>query len=87
MERDSLMANGAAQFLKERFMESSDLFRVYVSNEHKSIVVANPEKNLFLYNGKQLTRDQVTEVQLPYAMKLLLHEMIAIGIDPRIYTE
>ena len=87
MEKDANVAHGASQFLKERLMESSDLFRVYISKEHKNIVIANPEKNLFMYNGKQLTRDQVVEIQLPYAMKLLLHEMTAMGINAKIYTE
>jgi DNA-directed RNA polymerase II subunit RPB2 len=87
MERDVLIAHGSAQFLKERLMDSSDLFRVYISKEEKAIVVANPERNYFMYNGKELTRDEVDEVQLPYAMKLLIQEVISMGIDFKITTE
>jgi DNA-directed RNA polymerase II subunit RPB2 len=86
MEKDSFVSHGASQFLKERFMESSDSFKIFVSKEHKSIVVANPDKNLFMYNGKNLTRDQVSCVHLPYAMKLLIHEMTAMGLDIKMVT-
>jgi len=87
MERDVMIAHGCSQFLKERLMECSDQFRVFVSKKDKAIVVANPEKEFFMYNGKHLTRDEVVEIQFPYAMKLFLHELISMGIDSRIETE
>uniref|UniRef100_A0A6C0J4K0 DNA-directed RNA polymerase n=1 Tax=viral metagenome TaxID=1070528 RepID=A0A6C0J4K0_9ZZZZ len=84
MERDSILAHGATQFIKERFMDASDIFRVYVSKTEQSIVVANPDENIYKYGGKNIPKNDVVEVQLPYAMKLLLHEMTAMGIDTRI---
>jgi DNA-directed RNA polymerase beta subunit len=48
------------------------------------MVVANPDENIYIYGGKNIPKDDVVEIQLPYAMKLLLHEMNAMGIDARI---
>ncbi len=84
MERDAMLAHGAVQFLKERFMDASDIFKIYVSKTEQSMVVANPDENIYIYGGKNIPKDDVVEIQLPYAMKLLLHEMNAMGIDARI---
>jgi len=84
MERDAMLAHGIVQFLKERFMDASDIFKVHVSKSEQAIIVANPEENIYMYGGKNISRDDVVEIQLPYAMKLLLHEMTAMGIDARI---
>jgi DNA-directed RNA polymerase II subunit RPB2 len=80
MERDVLISHGATQFLKERFMESSDGYSVYVSPKEGDIVVANPDENYYMYNGKEIRQDEVVEVQLPYSMKLLLQELNSMGI-------
>jgi DNA-directed RNA polymerase II subunit RPB2 len=81
MERDCLIAHGVTGILKERLMECSDLFRVYVSRKHGTIIQANPERNLYLYGGQHIVDDTVVEVQLPYAMKLLYQELTSAGIN------
>jgi DNA-directed RNA polymerase II subunit RPB2 len=86
MERDVLIAHGVPKFLKERTMDSSDLFRVYVSRKEEAIIVGNPQKKIFKYNDQNLKDDEVMEIQLPYAMKLLLQEMESMGIDVRLQT-
>jgi DNA-directed RNA polymerase beta subunit len=65
-------------------MDASDIFKIYVSKTEQSMVVANPDENIYIYGGKNIPKDDVVEIQLPYAMKLLLHEMNAMGIDARI---
>jgi hypothetical protein len=84
MERDALIAHGIPKFLKERMMDSSDLFRVYVSKKEESIIIGNPEQQLFKYNGQNIKDDEVMQIQLPYAMKLLLQELESMGIDIRL---
>ena len=81
MERDVFIAHGITKFLKERFMDSSDLFRVYVSKNDKTIIAGNSDKDIYKYEGKNLHRDEVAEVQLPFAMKLLLQEITSMLID------
>jgi len=87
MERDVLIAHGTAQFQKERFMDSADKFRVFVGKKNHSMVVGNPDIDLYLYDGKHLNPEEVSEVQLPHAMKLLMHELTSMGTDIRMITE
>jgi DNA-directed RNA polymerase II subunit RPB2 len=84
MERDVLIAHGIPQFLKERMMDSSDIFRVFVSKKDEAIVVGNPQKQIFRFNNEDIRDDEICEVQMPYAMKLLLQEMESMGIDVRL---
>lgn len=87
MERDVILAHGCSGFLKERFWDSADGFAVFVGNESESMIVANPDKDLYMYDNKMLNPEDVAEVQMPYAMKLLIHELTSMGIDFRIITE
>lgn len=87
MERDVFISHGMPCFLKERFWDSSDGFRVFVGNESETMVVGNPNKDLYMYDNKMLNPEDVSEVQMPYAMKLLWQELTSMGIDFRIITE
>lgn len=87
MERDVIIAHGASSFLKERFWDSADGFRVFVGKESETIVVGNPDKDLYMYDNKTLNPEDVSEVQMPHAMKLLIHELTSMGIDFRLITE
>ena len=87
MERDVLIAYGASCFLKEKMTDSSDLFKMYVSKKHQTFIVGNMNKGLFKHGEQHLDSDDVREVQLPYAMKLLWQEITSMGIDMRIVTQ
>lgn len=84
MERDCLISHGVSQLLKERLMDSADLFRVFVSKKEQNIVLANPEKGIYKYGQEDLNPEDVCEVQLPYAMNLFRSELTAMGIDVRL---
>lgn len=84
MERDVLIAHGIPKFLKERMMDSSDLFKAYVSKKEETMIVGNPEQKIFKFNGQQIKDDEVVQIQLPYAMKLLLQELQSMGLDIRL---
>lgn len=86
MERDALLSHGVSFFIKERLVDFSDIFRVYVSKKHKAIVMANPARDFYMYNSQMLSRDEVVECQLPYAFKLLLHEIASMGVDIALYV-
>ena len=75
MERDCMIAHGAAFFLKERMLDVSDLYKVYINRKNGLIAIGTPE------NGT--LREDITDakpVYVPYAFKLLLQELMAIGI-------
>lgn len=84
MERDVLIAHGIPKFLKERMMDSSDLFKAYVSKKEETLIIGNPEKQIFKYNQQNIKDDEINQIQLPYAMKLLLQELESMGLDVRL---
>ena len=48
MERDALLSHGALQFVKESFMERSDKFTGYISENSGQFSVYNPDLNRYL---------------------------------------
>lgn len=89
MERDALVAHNASRVLKGKFFDSSDKFKLYLSRRGKNIIIANKHDNTFIYNGEDIRKygDEFVEIQIPYAMKLLIQYILAIGIDVRIGTD
>lgn len=83
MERDCLVAHGASRFLKERFVDSSDPFMVQVGKDSGQIIVSNPDKNMYGYEDKP-SKEEVVEVQIPYATKQFMQILIASGIKVEI---
>ena len=86
MEKDALLAHGAAHFLKERLFDSSDKYVFYVCKDCGMIAVANPSKNIFKCTYCDNTSN-FAKVFVPYAMKLMWQELMSMGIAPRMLTE
>ena len=82
MERDAIVAHGASAFLKERMLDVSDNFRVFICRQCGLICTANPEKNIYKCTTCKNNAD-VTQVRIPYAMKLLIQELMSMGVSPR----
>jgi hypothetical protein len=86
MENECLLAHGSMFFLKERFMECSDNYRVFTCRKCGMIATnANPERGLFYCCAcKNLT--EFDELRIPYACKLLLQEIQTMAIGTRFIT-
>ncbi len=95
MERDSLLAHGISKFLKEKLLDNSDAYSTYVcdicglfaqrlfkkdNQSHSSI------HDLY-YCAACKNYTKISKVMIPYAFKLVLQEMMAMNIAPRIRVE
>ena len=85
MEQEGLWGHGIFQFLKERLMECSDNYRVFVCKNCGNIATVNPEKGIHCCkNCKNINK--FGEVRIPYACKLLFQEVQTMGIGTKFIT-
>lgn len=83
MERDAIVAHGASAFLKERMLDTSDNYRVFICRKCGILCTANPEKSIHKCLQCKNNAD-ITQVRIPYSMKLLMQELMTMGVAPRI---
>mgnify|MGYP000459246213 CR=1 FL=1 len=86
MERDTIIGHGASMVLNERLLESSDKETVYVSEDTGMVAVEDREQRR-VYDPATGSEDNIHELEVSYAFKLLLDEMMALGIRPTLELE
>jgi DNA-directed RNA polymerase subunit B len=83
MERDTLIGHGASALLKERMVESSDKTIIYVCELCGFIGWYNKKKEVYecpIHGDKGVLHP----VAVPYAFKLLIQELMSLGVKPRL---
>jgi DNA-directed RNA polymerase II subunit RPB2 len=85
MERDVLLSHGLSQFAKECYMDKSDTYRWGVCRHCGILSKYTPRRNIIecLNCGLQ----DISVIETPYAFKLLIQEMEAMGIQIRLSEE
>jgi DNA-directed RNA polymerase II subunit RPB2 len=86
MEKDAIVAHGMGQFMKERFMECSDIYKVYVCDDCGMFASKVPDKEYYRCKGCH-NSTRISAVVIPYATKLLFQELTSVNILPRIRTK
>jgi DNA-directed RNA polymerase beta subunit len=82
MERDCLIAHACAWFLKEKTVDCSDIFEVFLSEQKRTVIAANPKLGIY-QNGTEdvYGKDDICRVVLPFAMHLFRTELRTILVD------
>jgi DNA-directed RNA polymerase II subunit RPB2 len=86
MERDVAISHGMGVFMKERMMECSDLYTCSVCDLCGMIVSKLKNTSSYYCNGCD-NHSHISTVQIPYACKLMIQELMAINIWPKLGTQ
>tara|TARA_A200000159_G_C7333753_1_gene344161 strand:+ start:103 stop:3657 length:3555 start_codon:yes stop_codon:yes gene_type:complete len=86
MERDCMVSHGAGRFTKGRIYDCSDKFTTHCCKKCGMLAIYNDKKGIHLCKTCD-NRTDFAQVNIPYACKLLFHELITMNIAPRIITE
>ena len=85
MERDSVLSHGISLFMKESMTERSDKYRWCVCKRCGTLAVYYPKINLNICDNCK--KDDLAIIETPYAFKLLIQELEAMGIQLRLNTD
>ena len=86
MERDCMISHGTSYFLKERMLDVSDKYSMYICNCCKLISPGNKVEGIFECKKCDNYSD-FTKVYIPYACKLLIQELMSMSMGPRLLTD
>jgi hypothetical protein len=95
MERDALIGHGIAKFLHEKTMYDSDAYATYICDicglfAQRAIrknIKKEPSASDIYYCSYCNNSNFISKIMIPYAFKLLMQELMAMNIAPRIRTK
>ena len=88
MERDCMVSHGASRFTQDRMYYSSDKYELHVCKQCGLISAYNDDNSSSIHHCKTCdNRTDFALVKIPYACKLIFHELQSMNVVPRIITE
>ena len=85
MEVECNWGHGSLHFLKERLMECSDNYRLFICKCCGNISNVNPNKNIYKCHKCKNNVD-FSQIRIPYACKLLFQEIQSLSINTKFLT-
>jgi DNA-directed RNA polymerase II subunit RPB2 len=86
MEVECNWGHGSLHFLKERLMDCSDNYRIFVCSKCGMMSNVNPDKNIYDCKACK-NKSSFVQVRIPYACKLLFQEIQCMGIGTKLLTQ
>jgi DNA-directed RNA polymerase II subunit RPB2 len=86
MERDCMIAHGSSRFTKERMLDVSDKYSMYICKKCGVTAQYNDEYKVHLCKPCE-NSTMFQKVVLPYSCKLLYQELMTMNVIPRMITE
>ena len=83
MERDCLIGHGAALLLRERLLEESDKYTAMVCETCGMLAVYDRTRDRY-FCPVCGTRTTISQVTMSYAFKLVIQELMSLGIWPKL---
>jgi len=91
MERDCIISHGASRILQENLHDKSDPYQIPVCGNCGAIAIYNhatvPDRPVASETCRICRDSNIIHVKLPYACKLLIQELMAMGIFPKIIVK
>jgi DNA-directed RNA polymerase subunit B len=87
MERDCLIGHGAAMVIKDRLLDESDGTQQYICGNPNCGHVAIMDRHGVLYCPVCKNNTSIYLVQTSYAFKLLMDELLSLGVAMRLQLE
>ena len=84
MEKDTFVAHGASLLLKERFDSDRTILPI---SEESGMVAVNDRKRRRYFDPVSSDNAEINNVEVSYAFKLMLDEIKAMGIYPKLELE
>jgi len=83
MERDCLIGHGAAMLLRDRLLEESDKYTLYICENCGYIAYYDMKQRKYVCKNCE-DKSRISPVVVSYAFKLLLQELMSLCIAPQL---